>query len=87
MIFVFIFCRFLFCRAVLTLYGPCFGKKEYHPECVPSLPAPLLPTATASQTVVLQMAHIFGATKKFIFSEGIVLPEHKQSDLEMTSAP
>ncbi|OAY41825.1 protein SCAI [Manihot esculenta] len=79
--------RFLFCRAVLTLYGPCFGKKEYHPECVPSLPAPLLPTATASQTVVLQMAHIFGATKKFIFSEGIVLPEHKQSDLEMTSAP
>ncbi|KAJ9185666.1 hypothetical protein P3X46_005266 [Hevea brasiliensis] len=78
--------RFLFCRAVLTLYGPCFGKKEYHPECVPSLPASLQPTATASQTVVLQIANIFGATKKFIFSEGIVLPDYERSELEMTSA-
>ncbi|XP_015577759.2 protein SCAI [Ricinus communis] len=77
--------RFLFCRAVLTLFGPSFGKKECHPDCIPSLPASLQPTATASQTVILQMANIFGATKKFFFSEGTVLPEYKHSDVEMTS--
>ncbi|WCJ27710.1 hypothetical protein M5689_009436 [Euphorbia peplus] len=77
--------RFLFCRAVLTLYGPCFGKKEYHPECIPLLPAFLAPSSAASQTVILQIANIFGATKKFMFSEGTVLPEFKHRDVEMAS--
>ncbi|XP_050222988.1 uncharacterized protein LOC126673066 [Mercurialis annua] len=76
--------RFLFCRAVLSLYGPSFGKKEYHPECIPSLPASFQPTSAASQSAILQMANIFGATKKFFFSEGTVLPEYKHSDVEMT---
>ncbi|CAK7341739.1 unnamed protein product [Dovyalis caffra] len=78
--------RFIFCRAVLTLFAPSFGKKEFHPECLPSLPAPLQPNATGCHTLVLQMANIFGATKKFIFSEGVVLPECTQSDLEMASS-
>eukprot|EP00258_Populus_trichocarpa_P020427 XP_006388834.2 protein SCAI [Populus trichocarpa] len=76
--------RFLFCRAVLTLFAPSSGKKEFHPECMPSLPTSLQPNASACQTVVLQMANIFGATKKFIFLEGIVLPAH--SDVEMASS-
>ncbi|KAG6752009.1 hypothetical protein POTOM_044225 [Populus tomentosa] len=76
--------RFLFCRAVLTLFAPSSGKKEFHPECMPSLPTSLQPNASACQTVVLQMATVFGATKKFIFSEGIVLPAH--SDVEMASS-
>ncbi|KAJ4835271.1 hypothetical protein Tsubulata_031950 [Turnera subulata] len=67
--------RFVFCRAVLALYGVSFGKKEFHPECLPSLPPCVIPTCHTSQTVVLQMANIFGATKKFIFSDGILLPE------------
>lgn len=76
--------RFLFCRAVLTLFAPSSGKKEFHPECMPSLPTSLQPNASACQTVVLQMATVFGAKKKFIFSEGIVLPAH--SDVEMASS-
>ncbi|KAG6750872.1 hypothetical protein POTOM_045387 [Populus tomentosa] len=76
--------RFLFCRAVLTLFAPSSGKKEFHPECMPSLPTSLQPNASACQTVVLQMANVFGATKKFIFSEGTVLPAH--SDEEMASS-
>ncbi|KAF2288093.1 hypothetical protein GH714_004354 [Hevea brasiliensis] len=55
-------------------------RKEWIPECMHHLPASLLPTAIASQTVVLQMANIFSATKKFIFSEGTVLPEYIHSD-------
>ncbi|KAJ9179821.1 hypothetical protein P3X46_008140 [Hevea brasiliensis] len=78
--------RFIFCRAVLTLYASSFGRKEWIPECMPHLPASLLPTAIASQTVVLQMANIFSATKKFIFSEGTVLPEYIHSDVLMASA-
>uniref|UniRef100_A0A6N2LR00 Uncharacterized protein n=1 Tax=Salix viminalis TaxID=40686 RepID=A0A6N2LR00_SALVM len=76
--------RFLFCRAVLALFAPSFGKKEFHPECMPSLLTSLQPNSTACQTVVLQMATIFGAAKKFIISEGIVLPAH--SDVEMASS-
>ncbi|KAJ8771317.1 hypothetical protein K2173_026494 [Erythroxylum novogranatense] len=74
--------RFLFCRAVLTLYGPSFGKKEFHPDCIPSLPSSLL----ASQNLVLQMAKIFGATKKFVFSEGTLLPDYKDCDLKSVSS-
>ncbi|KAF9670355.1 hypothetical protein SADUNF_Sadunf13G0059700 [Salix dunnii] len=76
--------RFLFCRAVLTLFAPSFGKKEFHPECMPSLLTSLQPNSSACQTVVLQIASIFGAAKKFIISEGIVLPEH--CDVEMASS-
>ncbi|KAJ4721439.1 protein SCAI-like [Melia azedarach] len=78
--------RFLFCRAVLTLYRSTFNKKEFHPECVPCLPESLLPTSTISQTTILQMAHLFGATDRFIFSEGIVLPENTDDDIEVVSS-
>ncbi|KAH9706670.1 Signal transducer [Citrus sinensis] len=74
--------RFLFCRAVLTLYKPTFNKKEFLPECMPSLPDSLLPTSTICRTTVLQMAHIFGATDRFILSEEIILPENRPDDME-----
>ncbi|CAN1132385.1 Protein SCAI [Linum perenne] len=74
--------RFLFCRAALTLHGTSFGKKEFHPDCFPSLPPMFLPTATAPQTLVLQLANIFGASKKFFFSDGIMLPPDFELDLE-----
>ncbi|CAL1356714.1 unnamed protein product [Linum trigynum] len=69
--------RFLFCRAALTLYGTSFGKKELHPECLPSLPPAFLPTAVQPQTLILQLANVFGASKKFVFSESIMLHEYK----------
>ncbi|KAJ9680356.1 hypothetical protein PVL29_019621 [Vitis rotundifolia] len=78
--------RFIFCRAVLTLYAPTFNKKEFLPECLPCLPMAVHPTTTASQTMVMQIANIFSATNRFIFSEGIMLPEDRHSDRESISS-
>ncbi|KAL6289538.1 hypothetical protein ACE6H2_007048 [Prunus campanulata] len=77
--------RFLFCRAALSLYAPTFNKKEFIPKCIPCLPASVLPTTAACQTVILQIANVFGATGKFIFSEGLELPENRQGDSESMS--
>ncbi|KAK4397160.1 protein SCAI [Sesamum angolense] len=65
--------RFIFCRAVLSLYSPSFNKVEFQPECMPCLPEVMSPMNSTCQTVVLQLANLFGATNKFLFSEGIVL--------------
>ncbi|TXG66520.1 hypothetical protein EZV62_007795 [Acer yangbiense] len=78
--------RFLFCRAVLKLYGPTSDKKEFQPECMPLLPVTVLPMATICQTLVLELANIFGATDRFIFSEGIMRPENRHDDMEVSSS-
>ncbi|KAK9058223.1 hypothetical protein SSX86_023063 [Deinandra increscens subsp. villosa] len=57
--------RFIFCRAVFALYAPTSGKKEYLPECSPSLPDAFLPTTSSSIPTVLQIADIFGAATMF----------------------
>ncbi|KAL0339188.1 UNVERIFIED_CONTAM: protein SCAI [Sesamum angustifolium] len=67
--------RFIFCRAVLSLYSPSFNKVEFQPECMPCLPEVMSPMNSTCQTVVLQLANLFGATNKFLFSEGIVLSD------------
>ncbi|XP_044483090.1 protein SCAI isoform X2 [Mangifera indica] len=72
--------RFIYCQAVLALYGPTFEKKNFQPKCMPSLPGCVLPSSMISQTVVLQMANVFGATDKFIFAEGIVLPQNTETE-------
>ncbi|ONI21973.1 hypothetical protein PRUPE_2G099200 [Prunus persica] len=78
--------RFLFCRAALSLYAPTFNKKEFIPKCIPCLPASVLPTTAACQTVILQIVNVFGATGKFVFSEGLELPENRQGDSESMSS-
>ncbi|GMN38994.1 hypothetical protein TIFTF001_008226 [Ficus carica] len=65
--------RFLFCRATLALYAPTFNKKEFIPRCVPSLPEFLLPSAVTCQTLVMQIANVFGATGRFKIVEEAVL--------------
>ncbi|CAN8269840.1 unnamed protein product [Cochlearia groenlandica] len=65
--------RFIFCRAVLALFTPVLNNKEYQPECFPSLPESLLPTAPAVQTAVLHMANVFGATNKFSLPQDITM--------------
>ncbi|KAL3537177.1 hypothetical protein ACH5RR_000543 [Cinchona calisaya] len=72
--------RFIFCRAVLGLYTRTFKKIEFLPECVPSLPDAVLPMTATCQTTVLQLADVFGATNRFINSEGIVLAESGDSE-------
>ncbi|XP_027334106.1 protein SCAI isoform X2 [Abrus precatorius] len=72
--------RFIFCRAVLTLYAPVYNKSEFLPTCVPSLPMSVLPPSSSYQSVILSLATIFGATKHFIFSEDI-LPENIQTNV------
>ncbi|XP_028803420.1 protein SCAI isoform X2 [Neltuma alba] len=69
--------RFLFCQAVLTLYAPIHNKKEFLPICVPSLPTPVLPSSSLPQSVILQLASLFGAAESFISSEETVLPENQ----------
>lgn len=77
--------RFIFCRTVLTLYAPTFNKKEFLPECMPCLPEAVLPLAATSQTAILQIANLFGATNSFIFSEGITLPESNDESMSLSS--
>ncbi|KAF5946525.1 hypothetical protein HYC85_016753 [Camellia sinensis] len=77
--------RFIFCRAVLTLYAPTFNKKEFLPECMPCLPEAVLPLAATSQTAILQIANLFSATNSFIFSEGITLPESNDESMSSSS--
>lgn len=77
--------RFIFCQTVLTLYAPTFNKKEFLPECMPCLPEAVLPLAATSQTAILQIANLFGATNSFIFSEGITLPESNDESMLSSS--
>ncbi|CDP09323.1 unnamed protein product [Coffea canephora] len=72
--------RFIFCRAVLGLYTRTSIKIEFLPECVPSLPDTFLPMTATCQTTVLRLADVFGATNRFINSEGIVLPASRDSE-------
>ncbi|XP_022897899.1 protein SCAI-like [Olea europaea var. sylvestris] len=61
--------RFVFCRAVLSLYVPSSGRIEFLPECVPCLPDDVSPTSAKCQASVSQLADIIGARDKFIFSQ------------------
>uniref|UniRef100_A0A7N0TIP3 Protein SCAI n=1 Tax=Kalanchoe fedtschenkoi TaxID=63787 RepID=A0A7N0TIP3_KALFE len=63
--------RFIFCRAVLTLYAPTFSKKEYLPDCLPCLPDSHLPGSTTCQTVVFRLSSLFSAANNFVFSDAI----------------
>uniref|UniRef100_A0A1J3JX70 Protein SCAI n=1 Tax=Noccaea caerulescens TaxID=107243 RepID=A0A1J3JX70_NOCCA len=65
--------RFIFCRAVLGLYTAILNNKQNQPECFPSLPESLAPTAPAVQTAVLQMAIVFGATSKFTLPQDVTM--------------
>ncbi|KAM7272433.1 hypothetical protein ACFE04_027096 [Oxalis oulophora] len=78
--------RFLFCRAVLALYKPSFSKEEFHPTCLPPMPESVPPTCPAAQTLILQIADMFGVADRFIFSEGIVLPGNTDRDTDSMSS-
>ncbi|KAH9621807.1 hypothetical protein KSS87_021133 [Heliosperma pusillum] len=70
--------RFVFCRAVLTLYAPTHNKAEFIPQCLPRLPDTVDPISPMVQSVVLQIANVFSAANNFIFLENVVQP-HKSS--------
>lgn len=67
---------------MLSLYGPTFNKVEFVPHCLPNLPEILTPKAAAVRKVILQVAEIFGATDKFIFSGEMTFAESRQSEVE-----
>lgn len=64
--------RFIFCRAALALYAPTINKVEYIPQCMPHLPEDFLPSTTACQSVIWEMATMFGASRCFNFLEDIM---------------
>ncbi|EYU42291.1 hypothetical protein MIMGU_mgv1a003125mg [Erythranthe guttata] len=61
--------RFVFCRAVLSLYSPSFDKIEFQPECVPLLPEATSALGPTCQKAVLELADLFGVTNRFKFSQ------------------
>ena len=65
----FVIYRFIFCRAVLTLYAPTQKKPEFIPQCLPSLPESVHPSAPAIQSTILQIADALDAASSFNFSE------------------
>ncbi|XP_074263114.1 uncharacterized protein LOC141585933 [Silene latifolia] len=67
--------RFVFCRAVLTLYAPTHNKAEFIPQCLPRLPDTVDPTSPMIQSLVLQIANVFRAASHFIFLENVVQPQ------------
>ncbi|KAL9234320.1 hypothetical protein vseg_009203 [Gypsophila vaccaria] len=69
--------RFVFCRAVMTLYAPTQNKAECIPHCLPRLPETVDPTSSTIQSVVLKIAAVFRAQSNFIFSENV--SPHKNS--------
>ncbi|KAL2892625.1 Protein SCAI [Bienertia sinuspersici] len=64
--------RFVFCRAVLTLYAPTHTNPAFVPECIPSLPECVLPSSPAVQSMILQIANVFDSAGSFIFSEDVL---------------
>ncbi|KAL3651424.1 hypothetical protein CASFOL_004426 [Castilleja foliolosa] len=67
--------RFVFCRAVLSLYSPSFNKMEYIPECMPCLPEAISPMRSKCQAIVLKLADLFEVTNRFVFSEETTLSD------------
>lgn len=61
--------RFIFCRAVLSLYSPTNGKEEFLPRCLPHLPESVAPESAAVQSVITQIADMFGSADRFVFPE------------------
>ncbi|KAL5724388.1 hypothetical protein ACHQM5_007658 [Ranunculus cassubicifolius] len=74
--------RFIFCQAVIGLYGPSLNKKEYMPTCLPQLPDSFLPSTVECQTVVFQVANVFGVTHHFNFSDQNMLPERTVAQID-----
>ncbi|KAK4772375.1 hypothetical protein SAY86_014150 [Trapa natans] len=74
--------RFIFCRAVLSLYAPTINKVEFIPHCFPHLPEILTPEASTVQAVMLQVAEIFGVTKKFIFPEEVTFAKSRKNEVQ-----
>ncbi|GAB4847252.1 hypothetical protein Ancab_026293 [Ancistrocladus abbreviatus] len=48
--------RFIFCRAVLSLFHPPEDSDGYAPVCVPDLPSSLLPDSEAVRSAILRLA-------------------------------
>lgn len=57
--------RFIFCRAVLSLFSPSENDSRYLPDCLPDLPGSLSPASAATQSCVLQLAENFGVVHHF----------------------
>ncbi|KAI4371872.1 hypothetical protein MLD38_010171 [Melastoma candidum] len=74
--------RFLFCRAALNLYASTFGKDEFHPVCVPSLPESVSPKTASVQSAIFQLAKSFSMAEKFVFSEATASYDERENGQE-----
>eukprot|EP00252_Welwitschia_mirabilis_P008206 TRINITY_DN1993_c0_g1_i2.p1 TRINITY_DN1993_c0_g1~~TRINITY_DN1993_c0_g1_i2.p1 ORF type:complete len:641 (-),score=88.23 TRINITY_DN1993_c0_g1_i2:660-2582(-) len=83
--------RFIFCRSCLTLLSVCHNKKECIPECLPRLPDEFLPSSSAVQSCIFQLANIFKVASHFRFSpgifSGIVSEKENQSRVSSSNTP
>ncbi|XP_057541841.1 uncharacterized protein LOC130820470 [Amaranthus tricolor] len=60
--------RFIFCRAVLTLFHPAETRESYIPECLPHLPGFVSPDSEAVGSYVRRLADHLKVSNSFIYS-------------------
>lgn len=60
--------RFIFCRAVLTLFHPAETRESYIPECMPHLPGFVSPDSEAVVSYVRRLADHLKVSNSFIYS-------------------
>ncbi|XP_073105685.1 uncharacterized protein [Elaeis guineensis] len=60
--------RFIFCRAVLSLFHPLEKGSQHLPDCQPKLPEPVSPSSAKVQVHILRLAENFGVVDHFHFS-------------------
>ncbi|KAL9229581.1 hypothetical protein vseg_005032 [Gypsophila vaccaria] len=57
--------RFIFCRAVLSLFHPAESREPYVPECLPHLPRFVSPDTEAVESYIFQLADHFNVSDCF----------------------
>jgi hypothetical protein len=68
-------CRFIFCRAIHSLFKPTNRKEEFLPTCMPPLPELVDAESMLSQSCVMQVASFFDAVNRFSFAELTTWPD------------
>lgn len=61
--------RFIFCRAVLSLYSSPDRSSQFLPECLPELPDSVSSNSTSTQSYILRLAESLGVSSSFHLPE------------------
>lgn len=68
--------RFIFCRAVLSLFHPPGKGSPSLPECLPNLPEAVSPNSASTQSFVIRLAESLGVGGYFHLPEDVGISNH-----------